>query len=189
MANALLISANKLRNFTDIGPNYNTTVISNAVRDAQEYILRPILGKNLYSRFITDIAADPTGSSLPTDYKTFLDEFCEPVLLWASYSELLKTIYLTPRSNGLAIRSTGAGATAADDQQYQLKQNDAKEKLDFNIRRLDEYLDWKGSLFAELSEATDVPSDDRDSNFTSTRSILRVTRTKSPLKNYDLNNR
>ena len=185
MATALLLSENRLRNFTDIGPNYNTSDISNAVRIAQEYVVEPLIGKNLYDRLVADITAstDFTG-----DYLTLMNDYITPVMLWASYSELLKTIYLIPRSNGLRSSLPSAGSAAINDQQYQLKQNDAKSKLDFNIRKLDEYLDVNSSSFSELSETTELRSDRRDTNFNSTRRTLGVAKGRnSNIGRYDLN--
>ena len=183
MAQALLLSANKLRNFTDIGPNYNTTDLSNAVRDAQELTLKPLLGKNLYDKIIADVVA----TTITGDYKLLLDEYCSDVLLWSAYSELVATNYITPRSNGLAIRNVGPGASNVDDQQYQLKQNHIRSKLDVAVSKLDEYLDYKGNLYPELSEATDLPSDERDTNFSPTRRVLGVAKGTNPLDNFELN--
>ena len=185
MATALLLSENRLRNFTDIGPNYNTSDISNAVRIAQEYVVEPLIGKNLYDRLVTDITA---GTDFTGDYLTLMNDYITPVMLWASYSELLKTIYLIPRSNGLRSSLPSAGSTAINDQQYQLKQNDAKSKLDFNIRKLDEYLDANTDSFSELSENTELRSDRRDTNFNSTRRTLGVAKGRnSTIGRYDLN--
>ena len=188
MAAALLLSANRLRNFTDIGPNYNTTAISNAVRDAQEYILYPLLGENLYDRLTGDVASS---TAFTGDYLTLMDEYITPVMLWASYSELLKTIYLTPRSNGLRSNIPSAGSVPLNDQQYQLKQNDAKSKLDVSIRRLDDYLDYNTTSFMELQMGNQLPSEDRDRDFTPTRRTLGVAkgRGSNTLDSYEINRR
>ena len=186
MAQALLLSANRLRNFTDIGPNYNTTAISNAVRDAQEYVLYPLLGKNLYDRLVGDVASN---TAFTGDYLTLMDEYVTPVMLWASYSELLKTIYLTPRSNGLRSNIPSAGSVPLNDQQYQLKQNDAKSKLDVSITRLDDYLDYNLNRFDELRDIPPLASEQRDTNFTPTRRTLGVAKGggSNLLNSYEIN--
>ena len=171
MARKLLISSAKLRAFTDIGTNYNTTDLSNAVEKAQIQELEPIIGRNLYDRLTG--AINPDGSdSFNTAETTLVDEYIEPFLIPASYLNILESIYIKPRSTGLGTRSGSAGFTPASRELYNQKRLSVQSDMDFYGNKLVEYLDNNRSTFPQLSQNTDLPSDYPD---------LDIQRNSSPL--------
>ena len=147
---ALLINVADLRAFTDIGPNYNTRNLVNAVLKAQERDLRDILGKNLLNRFMNDIA---NGDILPTAYNNLLDEYIKPYLIQVSYGNVLETIYLTPTGSGLGQRSASPSFAPASREVYYSKQETVKQEVDHYGNKLVEYLQYNYSTFTELNTA------------------------------------
>ena len=152
---SLLINVADLRAFTDIGPNYNERDLTNSVLDAQERELQDVLGKNLLKRFDNDIA---DGTTLPTAYTLLLDDYIKPFLIKLSYINVLETIYLTPKSNGLGQRVSSPGFAAVTNTVYHQKRDTQQQDADHFGNKLVEYLQNNYSLFAELSESA-LPSD------------------------------
>ena len=179
MANVLLISAARLRNFTDLGNNYNTRDISNAVRAAQGD-LEDIIGANLMQRFETDIQA---GTTLPMAYQTLLNERIEPYLLQRSYWYMLETIFITPKSNGLGLRTSGASFTTASREVYYQKRKAAETKINKFEDKLKEYLRSNSSQFTELSSNTDIRSDRPDLDDTTQLPVVKRNRRNKRYRN------
>lgn len=171
-----LIPATLLRERTDIGVNYNETLISNAVVDAQELELIDVIGRPLYDSLTGHVTAlvDST-TAIPSEYKTLLDDYIANYLTWVSYYNVLESVYSKPTSAGIGQRNFSAGTpfTAA---QYDSKRLSVRAKVDRYATRLQEYVEDKGSsVFTELSEDADLPID-RKKQVTSTASPLMTFR-------------
>lgn len=177
MARELLISSAKLRAFTDIGTNYNTTDLSNAVEKAQKLELEPIIGKNLYDRLTGSINADGT-TTWNTNETTLVDEYIEPYLIQAAYLNILESIYLKPRSTGLGTRSGSAGFTPASRELYNQKRLSIQSEMDFYGNKLVEYLDNNRNTFPQLQANTDLVSDRPDLDTQTNASPLIFNRDK-----------
>ena len=102
MTDTLIISEAKLRQFTDINDNLDSRFITSAVIESQDIHIQRIIGTLLYNKIMSDIDS----SSLSGNYKSLVDDYVQPALLYWSYYECLEAIYIRPRNNGL-LRSTG----------------------------------------------------------------------------------
>lgn len=167
-----LIPASLIRERTDIGVNYNETLLSNAVIDAQELELIDIIGRPLYDALLVHVAALlDDGTVIPAIYKTLLDDFVALYLVWVSYYNILESVYSRPTSAGLGQRNFNGGTpfTAA---QYDTKRTSVRTKVDHYATRLSQYVDDEGSqVFSELTERADLEID-RKKPLTSTASPL-----------------
>ena len=153
---ALLINTADLRAFTDIGPNYNERDLKNSVLQAQERELQNIIGKNLLTRFNNDIA---DGNIIPTSYSLLLDDYIKPFLIQVSYINILETIYLTPKSNGLGQRTSSPNFAAVSTEVYNQKRDQSQQNADHYGNKLVEYIQNHYNDFTELSD-TALPSDE-----------------------------
>ena len=95
MTTTLLISENKLKNFSDLNNALDPDLLKNAIREAQDIDLQRMLGFKLYNKIIDDVAA----GTISGVYKSLLDDYIQDALLYWSYYEALEAIYLRPRKN------------------------------------------------------------------------------------------
>ena len=181
---ALLINTADLRAFTDIGPNYNERDLKNSVLKAQERELQNIIGKNLLTRFNNDIA---DSNIIPTAYNTLLDDYIKPFLIQVAYINILETIYLTPKSNGLGQRTSSPNFAAVSTTVYNQKRDQSQQDADHFGNKLVEYLQNNFNDFTELSE-TALPSDEPMLNRQVSGNPLMFDRTRR-LSGYPITNR
>ena len=165
--NTLLISQTKLQNFTDLGPNYNARDISNSIRKAQDQTLRNLLGGKLMERLqllVQNEQATPQvspriGESSVQAYKTLLDDYIADFLIYSSYLDLLETLYVTPRTNGLAKRGPAAGLSSLTQQEFNIKAKKVEGDINYYGNRLEDYLIVNSQMFPEYTETQDLTTD------------------------------
>ena len=97
--NVLLISENKLKNFTDIDPNVTSSVLLPFIGVVQQTILEYIIGRPYYTQLLQQVT-DGSINSNTINYN-FLNYFCSPLLIWAAYSEALPSIFMRIKNNGV----------------------------------------------------------------------------------------
>ena len=148
MTTTLIISEEKLREFTDINDNLDSKLLMNAVREAQDIYLQRLTGTSLYERILADIDAN----TLSGDYQDLVDDFVQPFLIYASYWESLDAIYVRPRNNGLLIPTGGENSEKADRSMYDAKRQAVNNKMQYYSDRLTNYLIQNEAEFPELND-------------------------------------
>lgn len=150
MTDTLIISEAKLRQFTDINDNLDSRFITSAVIESQDIHIQRIIGTLLYNKIMSDIDSD----SLSGNYKSLVDDYIQPSLLYWSYYECLEAIYIRPRNNGL-LRSTGGdNSESVDLTIYEKKRQSVKNKAEWYSEKLTDHLiEYQGN-FPELTENT-----------------------------------
>jgi hypothetical protein len=99
--NILLISENKLKNFTDIDQNVTSAVLLPFVGVVQQTKLEYIIGRKYYVELLDQVA----NSNLTTINNNFLQYFVQPLLIWAAYAEALPSIFMRIKNNGIVAGS------------------------------------------------------------------------------------
>jgi len=148
MTTTLIISEEKLREFTDINDNLDSKLLMNAVREAQDIYLQRLTGTSLYEYILAQIDAN----TLSGNYKTLVDDFVQPFLIYASYWEALDAIYTRPRNNGLLQPTGGENSEKADGTWYNRKRETANNKMQYYGERLTNYLIQNESQFPQLND-------------------------------------
>ena len=148
MTTTLIISEEKLREFTDINDNLDSKLLMNAVREAQDIYLQRLTGTSLYEYILNQIDAN----TLSGDYKHLVDTFIQPFLIYASYWEALDAIYTRPRNNGLLQPTGGENSEKADGTWYNRKREAANNKMQYYGERLTNYLIQDQNKFPQLNE-------------------------------------
>jgi len=148
MTTTLIISEEKLREFTDINDNLDSKLLMNAVREAQDIYLQRLTGTSLYERILADIDAN----TLTGEYKKLVDDFVQPFLIYASYWESLDAIYTRPRNNGLLQPTGGENSEKADATQYDRKRQAVNNKMQYYSDRLTNYLIQEEAKFPQLND-------------------------------------
>jgi len=99
--NILLVSENKLKNFTDIDQNVTSAVLLPFIGVVQQTKLEYIIGRLYYVQLLNEVAT----SSLTNINNNFLQYFVQPMLIWAAYAEALPSIFMRIKNNGIVAGS------------------------------------------------------------------------------------
>jgi len=133
--NVLLVSENKLKNFTDIDPNVTSSVLLPFISVVQQTKLEYIIGAKYYKSLLLQVSGG-TISNNQTD-NNFLQFFVQPMLIWAAYAEALPSIFMRIKNNGIV---TGAENTITiSEMQYMQKRGDDRSQF-FEQRMIDEII-------------------------------------------------
>lgn len=133
--NILLVSENKLKNFTDIDPNVTSSVLLPFIAVVQQTKLEYIIGAKYYKSLLYQVSGG-TIQNNATD-NNFLQYFVQPMLIWAAYAEALPSIFMRIKNNGIV---TGAENTITiSEMNYMQKRGDDRSQF-FEQRMIDEII-------------------------------------------------
>jgi len=143
--NILLISENKLKNFSDIDSNVTSSVLLPFIGVVQQTKLEYIIGSRYYRTLLTQVS----GSTLTDINNNFLQYFVQPMLIWAAYAECLPSIFMRIKNNGIVngaentvtIKEMEYMQTRADDRSQFFEQR-MIEELIFNSNNYPEVYSW-----------------------------------------------
>lgn len=147
MIDTLLISEAQIRQYTDVNNNIDAKFITSNIVLAQDITIQRLLGTKLYQRLLDDVK----NNTLAGDYQTLLQDFVQPVLLWASYYHILEALYIRPRNNGLINQNGGDNANSVDTELYDRKRDSARARKDHYAETLARYLIDFQSNYPEIS--------------------------------------
>jgi len=151
MTTTLIISEAKLRQFTDLNDSVDTSLLKNAVREAQDISLQRIIGTKLYQSLLSQIDAGPVWTS--SYYQTLVDDYIQDFLLYAAYYEALEAIYIRPRNNGLLTPTGGENSIEVDRSLFNVKRQNVQNKMEYYAERLTNYIAEEQAYFPELNSA------------------------------------
>ena len=147
MTTTFIISEEKLRFFTDLNDSVDTSLLKNAVREAQDITLQRIIGTKLYNKILSEIDA----GTLTGVYKSLVDDYIQDFLLYAAYYEALEAIYIRPRNNGLLTPTGGENSINTDRSLFNTKRQNTENKMEFYADKLAAYLAEEQAQFPELN--------------------------------------
>ena len=137
--NILLISENKLKNFTDIDQNVTSAVLLPFIGVVQQTRVEYILGRKYYVELLNQVAT----SSLTTINNNFLQYFVQPLLTWAAYAEALPSIFMRIKNNGI-VQGAEQSITIKEMEYMQTRADDRSQ---FFERRMIEELIYNQSNY------------------------------------------
>jgi len=152
MTTTLLISEAKVRAFSDINESVDDSLMVNAIREAQDIVMQPIMGTILYNTLIEKI----DNNSLSGSYQTLVDDYIQPALIYASLYNITENVYVRTRNNGLLTPTGGENSVNVDKTMYDTKRQSIFNKQQFYSDQLSRYLNEKYNLFPELGENTEL---------------------------------
>lgn len=150
MTDTLLISETKVRSYSDINDSLDDALIKNAVREAQDIVIQPIIGTNLYNTLIEKV----DNNSLSGSYQTALDDYVQPALIYASLYNITENVMVRTRNNGLLTPTGGENSVNVDKTMYDAKRQSVFNKQQFYADQLSRYLNENYNEFPELGENT-----------------------------------
>ena len=137
--NVLLISEQKLKNFTDIDQNVTTAVLLPFISVVQQTKLEYIIGGRYYLELLDGVI----NSNLSTNDLNFLEYFAQPLLIWAAYAECLPSVFMRIKNNGIV---TGAENTVTI-KEMEYMQTRADDRSQFFEQRMIEQIIWNSNLY------------------------------------------
>ena len=126
--NVLLISENKLKNFTDIDANVTTAVLLPFISVVQQTKLEYIIGARFYRQLLNEVS----GGTLTSVNENFVNAFAAPMLIWCAYSEALPSIMMRIKNNGIVA----AAPQTISIKEMQWMKEQAESRAQFFERRL-----------------------------------------------------
>lgn len=144
--NVLLISENKLKNFTDIDANVSTAILLPFISVVQQTKLEYIIGAKYYKQLLYEVS----GNTLTPTNENFLNNFAQPMLIWAAYSEALPSIFMRIKNNGIV---NGSEQTVTI-KEMEYMQNRADNRSEFFERRMIEEIIFNSNLYPLVFQTT-----------------------------------
>jgi hypothetical protein len=137
--NILLVSENKLKNFTDIDQNVTSAVLLPFVGVVQQTRLEYVIGRLYYVQLLNEVAT----STLTDINNNFLQYFVQPMLIWNAYAEALPSIFMRIKNNGIVAGSEKTITIS----EMEYMQTRADDRAQFFQRRMIEELIYNQSNY------------------------------------------
>ena len=133
----LLISETKLKAFSQINANVDINLLKSNVEIAQDVELQPVLGTKFYDHLLDQVNA--TGNTFNADEKIFVDEYVSKYLIQAAYYQSMSSIQFRTMNRGI-VHGDMENATSVDTETFKYLRGIQKQRSDFYLMRLQDYL-------------------------------------------------
>lgn len=133
----LLISETKLKNFTNINKNVDIDVLKAETQLAQDIDLQTILGTKFYNHLLSQVSA--TGNTFNAEETELVNSYIQPYLIQTAYWNAIPQIMYRTMNNGI-VSGTMENAASVDIATMQYLRNIQKQRADFYMTRLQDYL-------------------------------------------------
>lgn len=133
----LLISETKLKNFTTINQNVDMNLLKANVEIAQDVELQPVLGTGFYDHLLDQVNA--TGNTFNAEEKILVDEYISKYLIQAAYYQSMSSIQFRTMNRGI-VHGDMENATSVDTETFKYLRGIQKQRSDFYLMRLQDYL-------------------------------------------------
>lgn len=137
MRNVFFISEKTLKGESFINDNVDPMYISPAIKTAQEIGLEPIIGTKLYNKLCDLIE----GGQVEGEYKTLLDEYIKPYLIYKVMAEIQVPLTYKQRNSGITkTNNENEVNTELKDANYMADYYD--KKANFYAIRMSDFLNY-----------------------------------------------
>ena len=161
---ALFITLTELKRKSIIDGNLDEDKLIQFVEVAQDVHIQNFLGTKLYEKLQTLITGGTLDDSANAKYKTLLNSYIKPMLIWYSqYSFIPFAAYQI--SNGGIFKHTSESSQSPTADEIDKLTAKAKDFADFYTNRFFDYIDDKSSDFPEyVGSQDDGMYPDKDNN-------------------------
>jgi hypothetical protein len=155
MTTVQLISETTLKNNSPINLNVEQTLLNLAINEGQETHIQMALGSKLYQKILS-IVIDKTIKTDPnmSDYKTLLDTYIAPALIYWSLAECLNYVRFKIMNKGVQLQNSD-NSTSPELTEIKYFQQTITNKAEFKQQRLINYLIENQTLFPEYRATLD----------------------------------
>jgi len=131
----LLVSAEKVKSFTEVNENLDEAILLPNIQIAQEIGLHNLLGTEFYEHILS--AAQ--GGTLTSAETTLVENYIAPYLLWRAVYEALPSIYMRMMNKSVSIgESPNSRAVDKGDMSY--LRNIHQNRYEWYSQRLQDYI-------------------------------------------------
>ena len=131
MAGVLLISANKVKAFSEVNDNVDEKLLLSNIQIAQDLGLQTLLGTSFYNHILS--AAQ--GGTLTSAENNLLQNYIQPYLLWRATWESLPTLWMRIMNKSVIVGNTEQG-TAVGKGDLTYLRNIHQNRYEFYAQRL-----------------------------------------------------
>jgi hypothetical protein len=112
-------------------------VLKSEVQVSQDIDLQTILGTKFYNHLLSQVNA--TGNTFNADEKVLVDDYIQPFLIQQAYFQSIPHLLYRTMNRGI-VQGTMQDATSVDIGTMQYLRNIQKQRADFYMTRLQDYL-------------------------------------------------
>jgi hypothetical protein len=145
----LITSASYIKQFTGVHANVNDDVLNVSINLAQDLYIQPALGTDLYDK----IRNDTVSGTLSGDYETLADTYVRPALAWFTVYEAAREVNFKFMNKSIASSSSD-NSQPVDWQTLQNLREEYRDKAEFYLKRLNDYLCEYSDTYPEYTQNT-----------------------------------
>ena len=165
MSKALFITTTDLKKRSIISGNLDPDKIVQFIEVAQDTHIQNYLGGKLYKKMQTLITGNTIGQAANADYKTLLDDYIKPMLIWFAQSDYIPFAAFQI-SNGGVYKHRSENSDTASMEEVNMLARRALETAEFYTRRFMDHMDHFSYLYPEYLESSNEDMmPDKDTNF------------------------
>ncbi len=162
---ALFISILDLKKKSILSGNVDPDKIIQFVEVAQDTHIQNYLGGKLYDKMQTLILDNTISDAGNADYKTLLNEYIKPMLIWFTQSDYMPFAAYQV-SNGGVFKHRSENSDSITTEELNILVRRAQETAEFYTRRFMDYMDHNSHLYPEYLESSNEDMHpDKDVNF------------------------
>jgi hypothetical protein len=151
--NVLMISEQRLKDYTPINENVDTSELRFSIQMAQNIFVQESLGTNLFNHMLTLISGGTMNQPANENYKLLLDDFIAPMLTQYAFYLALDNFFVKFVNVGLqSFRSEQSNPIGLKEFQYM--KNNAKNQAEFLDNLLRRHLVFRNNLYPEYTLTT-----------------------------------
>ena len=162
---ALFISILDLKKKSILSGNVDPDKIIQFVEVAQDTHIQNYLGGKLYHKMQELILDNTISDAGNADYKTLLDDYIKPMLIWFTQSDYMPFAAYQV-SNGGVFKHRSENSDSITTEELNILVRRAQETAEFYTRRFMDYIDHNSHLYPEYLESSNEDMHpDKDVNF------------------------
>lgn len=165
MKKALFISVAELKKKSIIDGNVDSDKILQFVEVAQDTNIHNYLGTRLYEKLQSLIVNATINDVSNTKYKTLLDDYVKPMLIWYSQATILPFLLFQVKNGGVYKHSSENSETINKDELDYIIQR-TRDNAEFYTKRYLDYICANSTLYPEyISNSNGDMYPDKDVNY------------------------
>jgi hypothetical protein len=162
---ALFITTNDLRRKSIIGGAVDADKFIQFIEVAQDIHIQNYLGTKLYNKISTLIVNDTIDDAGNAVYKTLLNDYLTPMLIWFAQSDYYMFASYQV-SNGGVFRHRSESSETPSMQEIKSLVDSSRDKAEFYVRRFLDYMDNNNNSYPEYNDVNeDGMYPDKNENF------------------------
>ena len=163
---ALFISVTDLKKKSIIDGNVDSDKIVQYIEIAQDIHIQNYLGGSLYKKLQELIIAGTITDVANADYKTLLDDYVKPMLIWYTQATYIPYSMFQVNNGGL-FKHRGENSDTASKEEMEYLVQRTRDTAEFYTKRFLDYICNYSNLYPEYTSGANEDMDpDRDVNYT-----------------------